>query len=91
MAKTPSKASMAWESIKDSAASLPRRAVGVVKDALTPQPTVNVIEDRKRRMQEALDAAEGAPEKEQGMKKGGKVKARGVGCAVKGHGKGKFR
>ena len=86
MAKTPSKLQMAWESVKDSATSLPRRTIGAAKEALTPQPTVDVIVDRKRRMKEALDEADGVT----GMKKGGRVKIRGVGCAARGHGKGKM-
>lgn len=84
--KRPSKMRMALESVGENIQNLPRRAIGVAKTALTPQPQVDIIEDRKRRMREAMEEAEGTP----GMKRGGKVKARGVGCAARGHGKGKM-
>jgi hypothetical protein len=89
---TPSKASMAWDSLKDSVTSLPRRTVSVVKDALTVKPTVEAIEGYKGRQKDALKDIDDATDVQQ-KRKGGIVKSkpRGVGVATKGHGKGKFR
>lgn len=82
----PSKLKMAWDSVKDNVASLPRRAIGVAKDALTPTPIVNEMENYKEKQKKEIDAAFDNGEAP-GKRAGGKIKARGVGKALRGHGK----
>jgi hypothetical protein len=73
---------------------VPNTFVGNVKERVMNLMTPNVaakIAARNKAMQDAVDATDDtAPPKAPGMKKGGKVKPRGVGMARKGHGKGKM-
>lgn len=80
--------------VKERAENLVRTPIVAIGRALTPERATVPLKLREQKQIADINAIDEPVEKPDGMRRGGKVKAkikiRGVGCAQRGHGKGKM-